>query len=41
MHQNKFVTDFFIKRLPQYAVRHFLTIPPDDGNIEVTKCVLG
>ena len=23
MHQNKFVTDFFIKRLPQYAFRHF------------------
>jgi hypothetical protein len=23
MHQNKFVTDFFIKSLPQYAFRHF------------------
>jgi hypothetical protein len=23
MHQNKFVTDFFIKRFPQYAFRHF------------------
>jgi hypothetical protein len=22
MHQNKFVTDFFIKSLPQYAFRH-------------------
>jgi hypothetical protein len=23
MHQNKFVIDFFIKRVPQYAFRHF------------------
>jgi hypothetical protein len=23
MHQNNFVTDFFIKRFPQYAFRHF------------------
>jgi hypothetical protein len=23
MHQNKFVTDFFIKSFPQYAFRHF------------------
>jgi hypothetical protein len=23
MHQNKFVTDFFIKSLPQYTFRHF------------------
>jgi hypothetical protein len=23
MHLNKFVTDFFIKRFPQYAFRHF------------------
>jgi hypothetical protein len=34
MHQNKFVTDFFIKSLPQYAFRH-LYIAIVRGIVEV------
>ena len=51
IHQNKFVTDFFLKRFPRYEFRHFyiaiirgivdLNDPPDDGNVEVPKCLLG
>jgi hypothetical protein len=36
MHQDKFVTVFFIERVPQYAFRQCnssLKKPPDDGNI--------